>query len=209
MCAERGVCYVAYGEAACREARLSIQSLRLFNDLPVTVIGEPVTGAEHIEFKQVDPGGRWAKLNLNLLTTYKLTAYIDADAWPMADISAGFELVADGWDMAMTASTNQGRDLFWHIKEKERAITLAELSYDVLGLQAGVIFIGKSQNTARLFAAWRCEWLRWKDQDQAALMRALATVPARVWMLGKSWNGGSGISHRWGAVREHESPSGL
>lgn len=201
MCAERGVCYVAYGEAACREARLSIQSLRLFNDLPVTVIGEPVAGAEHVEFPQVDAGGRWAKLNVNLLTPYKLTAYIDADAWPMADISAGFEIVADGWDIAITASTNQGRDLFWHVEEEERAATIIELGRDLLQLQAGVMFIGKSQDTARLFSAWRCEWLRWKDQDQAALMRALAIVPARVWILNNCWNGGSIISHRFGAIR--------
>jgi hypothetical protein len=140
-------------------------------------------------------------LNVNLLTPYELTAYIDADAWPMADILAGFEIVADGWDMAITASTNQGRDLFWHVGEEERAATLTELGRDLLQLQAGVMFIGNGQGTARLFSAWRCEWMRWKDQDQAAFARALATVPARVWLLGKSWNGGSVISHRWGAIR--------
>ena len=201
MYAERGVCYVAYGEAARKEARLSIQSLRLFNDLPATVIGEPVAGAEHIEFKQIDAGGRWAKLNVDLLTPYELTAYIDADAWPMADISAGFEVIADGWDVAIAPCFNQGRDLFWHIGEEERAETLAELGYEPLQLQAGVMFIGKSQETARLFSAWRDEWLRWHDQDQAALLRALAHTPTRVWMLGSSWNGGSVISHRWGALR--------
>jgi hypothetical protein len=195
------VVYVVYGEAARREAELSIKGLRQWHDWPVSVIGDNVEGAERIEFSRADEGGRWGKLNLNNLSPYDLTLYLDADTRPRGDLSVGFDILEDGWDMAITPSPMQGDELLWHVSDEERAATLKELGNEPLALQAGVMYISKNQGTARLFSAWRNEWLRWRDQDQAALLRALGRVPVRVWLLGRPYNGGALVDHRFGMIR--------
>ena len=198
----RGVCFVVYGEAARLEAEQSIQSLRLFNDLPVSVIGDHVIGADNIEFQQMDAGGRWGKLHLTNLSPYTFTLYLDADTRPHGDLSTGFEMLMDGWDMVIACSSQQGDDLLWHVGQEEREATLLDGRNSLpLQLQAGVMFVRKCKETDRLFSAWRSEWLRWKGEDQAALLRALEVVPVRLWLLGYPWSGGALIGHRWGAIR--------
>ena len=61
-----------------------------------------------------------------------------------------------------------------HINQKERELTFAELgTSELLQLQGGVFFFRKSAAVLDLFAAWRAEWERFKDQDHAALLRSL------------------------------------
>jgi len=50
----------------------------------------------------------------------------------------------------------------------------------------------------------RAEWLRFRDQDQAALLRALAIAPVRAWLVGHPWNGGALVDHRFGACRRKQ-----
>jgi len=198
----RGVCFIVYGEAARFEAEQSIQSLRLFNDLPISVIGDYVIGADNIEFPQVDAGGRWAKLNIDRLVPYQFILYIDADTRVYGKLDAGFEMLEDGWDIAMACSSQQGDDLLWHVGQEEREATLLDGRNSLpLQLQAGVMFVRKCKETDRLFSAWRSEWLRWKGEDQAALLRALEVVPVRLWLLGHPWNGGALVGHRFGTIR--------
>ena len=198
----RGACYIVYGEAARKEAALSIQSLQLSNDLPVTVIGEAVDSLPCIPFERIDKGGRWAKVNLDSLSPYQHTLYIDADTRVHGNLSAGFDILANGFDLAITPSTNQSSsDWLWHVDEVERDYTRLELGFAGLVLQAGVMFIARNERTRQLFGHWRSEWMRWKGQDQAALLRALAAVPVKVWLLGRPYNGGSIVDHRFGAIR--------
>jgi len=195
------VCYVVYGETARREAELSMQSLRLWHDLPVSVIGEPAMGADCVALPQADAGGRWAKVSLDQASPYTDTLYLDADTRPHGDLSAGFAMLADGWDLVICPSMNQGEDLLWHVGADERAATLRELAFEPLQLQAGVFFFRKNERTAALYRAWRAEWLRFRDQDQAALLRALTYAPVRAWLVGHPWNGGALVDHRFGACR--------
>ena len=196
----RGVVYIAYGWRAVKEAGYSIATLRRRNDLPVTVIGERVQGAVHVEFDDRQSMGRWAKCNLDRLSPYTFTLYLDADTRVHGDISAGCALL-QSWDVAMAPSKVQGDGIMWHVGDEEREATWKELGHHLLQLQGGMMFWRKNERTRAFFQAWREEWERWKGQDQAALLRALHRTPLRLWLLSNEWNGGSLIEHRYGAAR--------
>ena len=100
----------------------------------------------------------------------------------------------------MVPSGNQGTDLLWHVDEEEREATLDEV-LNPLQLQAGVFWFKRNERTELLFTEWRKEWLRWKGQDQAAFLRALARAPVRMWILGFPFNGGAVIAHLFGRTR--------
>lgn len=190
-----GIVYVAYGANACREAIAGIASLD--RRWPVTVIGETLRG---VYFDDRDSRGRWAKLNLDSLSPYDYTLYLDADTRTHGDLSAGFRLLHDGWDLALTASGNQDGRAFWHVGTDERAATIAEVGAGIQ-LQAGVFFFARNRRVMDFFACWRDEWQRWSGNDQASLVRALWRVPLKLWLLGRPWNGGELVEHRWGMAR--------
>lgn len=190
-----GVVYIAYGPKAKKECELSVKSLKQHNPgLPITVIDES-------KFSDPGPGARWAKLNIDQLVEYDNILYLDADTRALGDLSAGFEILND-WDLAIAPSKNQDGAIFAHIRnEAEKQVTLDEIGNPwPLQLQAGVMFVAR-ERCARLFAEWRKQWQRYKDQDQAALLRALDICPVRLWLLGRDWNGGSLVEHRFGACR--------
>ena len=197
----RGVVYIAYGWRAVKEAGYSIKTLRQHNDLPVTVIGERVDGAEHISFEDRDSAGRWAKCNLGGVSPYEWTLYLDADTRVHGAVDGGYEILHGDWDIAISSSKVQGDGILWHVGDEEREATYRELGRHLLQLQGGMMFWRKNERTAAFFAAWREEWERWKGQDQAALLRALHRTPLRLWLLSNEWNGGSLIEHRYGAAR--------
>lgn len=198
----QGVLYIAYGENARQEAAISIQSLRDWHrDLPIAVIGEAVKGAKHIPFVSQDQIGRWAKVNLDLLTQWEQTLYLDADTRVRQPITAGFEMLNDGWDLVMVPSRNQKTDWLWHVGEEERRATILSVGTRATQLQAGLMFFRQSASIRRLFAQWRAEWERYRGQDQAALLRAIYQMPLKLWLLGKCWNGGAIVEHHFGAAR--------
>ena len=192
---------MVYGEAAYREAQQSIETMMtLHPGLPITVVGDRhIEETNHIPVGRRDPGGRWAKINLDALSPYAQTLYIDADTRVRQPLWAGFQILADGWDMALTVSDHQGDSWLWHVGEAEREATMQSTGTKALQLQAGLMFFRKTAAVHRLFAQWRAEWRG--DQDQAALLRALYQEPAKVWLLGKAWNGGAIVNHRFGACR--------
>lgn len=191
----RGVAYIAYGANALKEARLSIESLKMHNNLPVVMIGD--TPDCHVNMTRRDKGGRWAKVNLDNLVPFDDVLYIDADTRIYGDLSAGFDVLDDGWDVVITPST---ADWLWHVSDDERDATRLEAGRFIAQLQGGLFFFNK-QRTKRFFELWREEWLRWKCQDQGALLRTLYKEPVRVWSFGKPWNGGTLVAHRFGAAR--------
>jgi len=202
-----GVIYVAYGERARREALMSIGLLRRHSWLPACVIGPACDrtfwgtrrrDVHHIAFTDHHPGARWAKLHFNILSPYSQTLYLDADTRPYQDVSVGFQALADGWDVAMAPSSQQDDAFLWHCSEADREAAMAPYWMRPLALQAGVMFVRRCEATDALFEAWREEWQVYRDQDQGALLRALARVPVRMWLLGREWNGGMIIGHQFG-----------
>lgn len=202
-----GAVVVAYGDAARREARACIAALREHNPMPVVVLCDEPLGIPGVVDATGLPGGRgarWAKLHADRVVprSWQSFVYLDADTRVNQDIGAGFEILADGWDVALAHSNNQADELFWHVDASEVGVTLYEIeNVWPLQLQCGVMFCRRNDAVAALFEAWREEWQRWQGQDQAAFVRALHRAPVRLWLLGQPWNGGAVIGHRWGAIR--------
>lgn len=200
----RGVVYVAYGENARRECGYSVESLRRTgNKYDVSAIcDKPIAGVGHVHMAERDVGGRWAKLNLDLLSPYNETLYLDADTRILGRLDAGFEILADGWELVIAPSFLQGDEKLWHIGKDERLDTFTTWgTSDILQLQGGVFWFRKCETITRFFGAWRQEWERFGVNDQAALLRALWRVPVKVWLMGRDWNGGDIVAHYYGRAR--------
>jgi len=203
----RGVCFIAFGNRARQQAALAIAALREHSTIDTFLFDD---FAPHLpkEFAGLDEGltdmqkSRWAKVTMDLWTPFNYTLYLDADTRVRGDISAGFENLQDSWDVVMTASKNQHSRLLWHCTEEDKRETIeVACTNEVLQLQAGVFFFRKSPETKAMFEAWREEWLKFKSQDQGALLRALCTAPVNIWLLGRDWNGGALIEHLFGRAR--------
>jgi len=197
---DAGVVYVAYGTKARIEAKASIASLRKRNNWPVLVIGdEPIPGVDHRIFEDRGTPGRWAKVNLDKLSPWEYTLFLDADTRIHGDLSIGFRLLSVGYDLVMVPSRAQRNDGLKHLLPDERRRTLSELPADPLQLNTGVMWFGPGAGP--LFALWREEWERWKDKDQGALLRALNRHPVAVALLGQPYNDKRGevVEHRFGA----------
>jgi lipopolysaccharide biosynthesis glycosyltransferase len=198
--------YVAYGGPAVRELGLALGALHKVCDYPVAVVSDeriPYAGVQRIKFERRDKGARWSKLNLDALSPFEQTLYLDVDTRVQGDIFAGFEILQDGYDFVVAPSRFQHGAVLQHINKKERELTFNALgASELLQLQAGVFFFNKSAATLELFTNWRAEWERFKDQDQAALLRALDKSPVKVWILSYLFNGGELVEHLFGrAVR--------
>lgn len=194
----RGAMIVGIGQKALGEARLAEKALRQSNP------GLEVCVVQRVE---ADAGwnaaqlGRWAKMRLDVLSPFEETVYLDADTRAQADLGAGFKALEEGFDLALAFSENQGSESLWHVEEDERRMTRREMGFEGLQLQAGVMFVRRCEETHGLFKTWREEWLRFRGQDQAALMRALLKKPVRLWVLGRPWNGGTVVQHLFGRCR--------
>ena len=196
---DQGVIYVAFGNKARKEAGESIASLREFHDLPVLVVGDrAIKGAQYQAFEDKGTPGRWAKVNLDNLTLWEHTLFLDADTRVHGALDIGFTLLARGYDLVMIPSEPQHNEALRHLSEKERKATLNELPLDTMQLNTGVMWFSKG--AASLFEAWRKEWGRWQDKDQGALLRALYKHPVRLAILGWPFNSLNGevIEHRFG-----------
>ena len=208
----RGVVYVAYGEQAREQVRLSAKTLREQHPmLPFRVIADQPFGyaarmpqIRTIYHEDTDPGARLVKLNADLLSPFDCTLYLDADTRVQGDIAYPFTLLEAGWEMCICPTAYQGDEAHGHVNAEERRITFREVGVDAEVLQAGVMYFRKCDAVHRLFEVWREEWHRWEDQDQAALTRALAKVPVKLRTLNRDlYNSGQGrlIRHYCGFAR--------
>lgn len=200
----KGVLYVAYGKAARKEARLSAESLyRVHPRWPVIVVSDvaDIGWAPSVAWADLGTPGRWAKVNLDVLSPWDQTLFLDADTRVLDQLHVGFSLLDRGWDVVIVPSMPQGGDILGHCTECDRNATLWECSADPLQLNTGVMWFGKGWRTRRLFREWRSQWLRFKDKDQSALLRALEKSTVHVALLGRSFNGGAAVAHRFGMAR--------
>lgn len=199
----RGVCLIAYGENAEREAYNCIRSLRRYHDWPYLVATDG-NNANCINLPSLNgysamQRSRWAKVTIDQWTPYDETLYLDADTRVQGDLMAGFEMLCDGWDMVITPSSNQADSNMWHVAPDEREYTyLLYECADVLQLQGGVFWFKRNAAITALFNAWRAEWHRWQQFDQAALLRALRDAPIKLHLLGRPFNGGAVVAHNYG-----------
>ena len=200
----KGVLYVAYGKMARQEARLSAESLyRVHPGWPVCVIteGDDVGWAPTIQWPNRGTPGRWAKVNLDHLTPFDQTLFLDADTRVYDRLDVGFNYLNREWDMVIVPSIPQGDDIIRHCSEDERIATILQCRIDPLQLNTGVLWFRKSFRVRLFFQTWRSEWTAWQDKDQGALLRALQMRKMHIALLGRPFNGGSVVAHRFGAAR--------
>lgn len=192
-----GVIYIAYGDSAREEAARAIVHLKKRCSLPVMVIGEPVTGADHYKpFDDRNSKGRLAKVNLYWLSPFSLTLYMDADTVVKQDLDRIFYPIHEGFDMAAIPSSSQGSTWLWPLSDEEQRETVAQCG-KALVVQGGVFAFGRSKRLEEFWTEWRRQWMLWQGPDQGALLRALHQKPLKLWLFGFPWNGGVVIGHRW------------
>lgn len=196
MLQAKGAVVIGFGKKAQAEALKCKAAWFEHHTVPLSLFDQPAPGMTNAQ------ASRWAKVNLDNLSPYDQTLYLDADTRAQADLSAGFDMLDDGFDLVISPSPNQGEDCLWHIEEPERQRTIDDLGYLPLQLQAGLFFFRKSPEMLAFFEAWREEWELYRNQDQAAFLRALKHCPLKIWLLGRPWNGGALVQHKFGACRK-------
>ncbi len=198
---------IAYGNKAIQSAKRCISGIKKHSNIPIVIISNTVFCDEvTCIFDNPGYGARLAKLSLFDIVPmqYRFVLYLDADTEPIGDISIGFDVLYDGFDIALSPSINQGIDVFSHIKNKDEVKRTHERLFNPfpLQLQAGVMFLNRTNTMLSLFNAWRDEWSIFGRQDQAALLRALEYNHVKMWILSNEWNNGSIIRHHFGEAKD-------
>jgi len=194
---DRGVYYVAYGDPARECARKAIRSWHAYMpNIPAALVSDAPLGEEDvfIEHRDEDIGARSVKTQIYDLAPqeWRYVLYLDADTELVAEVGYLFQVLEDGWDLAICL--NPARyglvDHMWRPDNKQEcAETIGLLGTgDLLQYNGGVFAFRRSKRVAGFFHNWHREWGKWGKRDQAAFDRALWQVPLKVWTLGQEWN---------------------
>ena len=199
-----GAIYVAYGSAARSEVELSHQSLRKIHPrLGTKILTEHLPNSP--KGLTDDQQAHWSKTSADLWSPYDPTLLIDADTRVLGDLSIGFKILRAGWELVMIPSVPPKRhSVLWSLSSEDREYTLEVLgTWSHIMLNTGVMFFRKTPNVRALFAAWREEWLKFKDRDQGAFLRALHKNPVQLGLLGSPFNshGGEVVNHYFGRAQ--------
>jgi hypothetical protein len=192
-----GAYYVAFGGQSRKCLKeIAIPAFRRFcPGIPIAVASDRPIGTEDIFVKLPDKdiGGRMAKLSVYSATPkdWKYVLYMDADTEVKKDISFLFQIVEDGWDLAICR--HWGKHDFRRFRnndnldEFDRSIT--EIGTDCsMAYQGGMFVFKRGVKVGRFFKMWLKEWKRWGKRDQAAFVRALNKVPLKIYLLPSCWN---------------------
>jgi alpha-N-acetylglucosamine transferase len=198
-----GIIYICFGSKAIDAMLQSSASLNCHNNHEIiAVTNNRISGINTILFDDLQSKGRWSKVNLDQLSPFDYTLYLDSDTRINGNLDIYFDTLMNGYDLTITPSKNQGSDLFWHLSKDDRTAVYQSIEFqDVLQLQAGVFSFRKSPAIFNLFQSWRSEWKRFKGQDQGALIRALYNNPVKLYLLSSVFNGGTVINHLFGKLR--------
>ncbi len=204
MAKSKGVIWIALGPNAEQELLKSQASFQKHNRTTSRVFDPAM-----IDFPaglSIDQQAHWAKVNADRWSPYDFTLLLDADTRIKGDLSWGFKMLYKGWDMLVAPSipTAASGKVLWNLNGEERRITLQELGvWQHIMLNTGVMYFNKAERVSKLFELWRSEWLRYKDRDQGAFLRALNQRSVNLWLLGHPYNSAQGevVTHLFGKAR--------
>ena len=197
-----GILYLCFGEMYKEFTALSMAHLRLRGyPGPIRVVTDSAgfdTSDDLCEVIEVcDYGERFAsrhyKTQMNQYA-WDTTLFLDADAIPVAPInhvwrelrSADLCMCVDRYPTVQMLAEENVSDRERRSREYRFTLTLG-LGPDT-HFNSGVLLFRHTPATERLFATWREEWSRFQQEDQLALVRALALTGCEVHALAPRWN---------------------
>jgi Glycosyl transferase family 8 len=130
---------------------------------------------------------RWIKTRLNQFSPYAETLFLDSDILPLQPIADLWEALSEN-DFAMVLDRLPTIGECDHIADVEKNYTLARLPRSTRQFNSGVMLWRNTSNVKMLFQQWHLEWLRFEQQDQLALVRAIATAETRITELPRTYN---------------------
>jgi hypothetical protein len=199
----RGVIYsvtqsIAYLEAALISA---IALRHLEPDLAITILSDhPLLGELPLADYNITPQthlsppeassaftSRWIKTRFNEFTPYDETLFLDADILPLQPIAPLWDILNHS-DWAMATDRLPTIALCDHIAQPEKDYTLQIVPGQARQYNGGVILWRRNNATDRLFQRWHQEWLRFQNQDQLALARAIYGTDLPIGTLPPTYN---------------------
>jgi Glycosyl transferase family 8 len=201
----RGVVYCAINSIHYLEAAIiSASALRSFEPtLPIVIFSNlPETkdidlSRQEIQITsiQIPPysrlirakNSRFIKISLSSLSPFEETLYLDADILPLQPIPSIWDFLQHG-DFAMAVHPCSTLAQTSHVEKEELDYTLALCDKKATQYNGGVILWRNTAKVRVLFSVWKQEWLKFQQQDQLALIRALAVLNFPVIELPKSFN---------------------
>ncbi len=197
-----GIVYLSIGDNYTHLTTQSVSFLRRFGYTgPIRVVTDVKHWADRdLEFEVVQVpsvddrwGSRHYKTQLNAFG-FPVTLFLDSDTLPIASIEPIWNELRFG-DIALAhdvqADVGSFLDVSWEKASKRRtemmqmnSMALRRLPY----FSSGVMLWHRCAAIDRLFQVWHEEWLRFRDIDQMALVRALAQTGLEVRTLSSVWN---------------------
>jgi hypothetical protein len=137
---------------------------------------------------------RYYKTQINQYA-FDTTLFLDADTLPIASIRPIWRELRFGKFCLCLDIHRQVRDLVkMHLFDRERCRP-EYFQMEELGLMrrplysSGVMLFQRTVAADRLFEAWHEEWTHFRQEDQLALVRAIARTGITVHLLTGRWNG--------------------
>lgn len=213
----KGALYIAYGDAAVRQATISISTLRQrAPKLPIAVVSNKNSfpSCTFIERPDADLGAREWKTRMYELSPFDKTLFLDADTEVLSSPEAGFKLL-EYVDIVL------GQDLhrifmsaiaYSKLVREEVTATVSEIGGEhFMYFNSGVIFFNKNERVKAMMEEWHREWERWKTHDQPALLRAIHSSPVRIAPIRSPWNTNirtnvAFVWHKYRQARREGSP---
>jgi Glycosyl transferase family 8 len=200
----RGVIYCATTHDHYLESALisAIALRQLEPTLPITVISDrPLLNQFPVSDYGITPrfvspeelgalgsfSSRSIKTQLLSFSPYLETLFLDADIIPIKSVNHLWKYLSQG-DMAMVSDRNPTLALCDHIAQDEKDYTLNLLPGNTPQFNSGVMLWRNTRSTQALFQQWHHEWQQFHQQDQLALMRAIATTLIKVVPLPVTYN---------------------
>jgi hypothetical protein len=197
-----GIVYVSFGDLYRELATLSISSLRRFGYCgPIRILSDRQNwDIDHLDCELLDVpsagegfGSRFYKTRVNEYG-FDTTLFLDADTlvcapighvWHelrFAEICMSLDYHPDVRDLI--TRSNKGRDRRQVEYDYMRQLGLIDRPFH----SSGVMLFHRSSAIDELFRNWHDEWRIFQDEDQLALVRAIARTGSCVHALAPRWN---------------------
>jgi hypothetical protein len=181
---------VVFGESYCKEARLSIESLRRYNSEPIQVLTDRPEifrdRFDNLEVKEIVPAHKRAKVDFIRGSIFEKTIYLDSDTIVAAPVDDLFEML-DRFDVIGTIDAARKRE---NISRKIKAYD--EIPYAFSEVNGGVLGFNSSFESLEMLDLWRTYFYRHFEDtggwDQPSLRMALWNSSVRLCMLPAEYN---------------------